>query len=316
MGTDYADIHSAYKNSQSLTDVLLLGHHRFGLLIIALFILAAVYLLSLSLTRQAAIFMVAQLIIGVLLFTRTQDLGVHHYYLMIPTMIAVIATAGVSIYGKAPWGSPRSLLIALYVVVMLGNCWLVFSPASANVFGASAILFSSERHYPLVRSDLRELRDLMVHLDDTTKSREGSIYVLASSYTLNDDILAHIDLGRCGVCKRLKGTAHVDKRDGLSTDSVEAQWFVVAEPIQYHLRPEDQRVIGILAEDVLAGTGIGACYRKVEPPFHLDGGVTAWIYERKQAPGNGVLREFWGRFAKLYPERRNMFPRDGPPTAP
>lgn len=52
-----------------------------------------------------------------------------------------------------------------------------------------------------------------------------------------------------------------------------ATHVVVADPVQFHLRPEDQRVVGILGEDILSGKGIGASFERLPYEFSLDNNV-------------------------------------------
>ena len=164
--------------------------------------------------------------------------------------------------------------------------------------------------YPLVRNDIDVLDRLLDRLGDLNIQQPGDIYVLASSGTLNSNILQN----RCRFspqgrffCDRILVTHDVDKRDGFPRQFLHASYLVVASPTQYHLRPDDQRVIGILAREVMEANGIGASFRRLPEEFSLDRGVTAWIYEKFQPFKRADLDALSGEFARYYPAKRSIF---------
>ena len=83
-------------------------------------------------------------------------------------------------------------------------------------------------------------------------SQDGrSIYVLASSEILNDDIIRQASLpDQMNYPYTLEKSNHVDLRDGFPTQFFTSSIVLVASPAQHHLRPQDQQVIGVLAEEM------------------------------------------------------------------
>jgi hypothetical protein len=310
--TNQADLNSAAMESGSFLEVLGRYVDRFGPLVVAMFLVSSVYLLVREQTRRGAVFLLAQFAVCMVLFGTTQDFGSHHYYLLVPSMVAAISLGVVSAYRAIDGRTARRLALAVYVALLLVNCAVVFVPGAAAHVGPAGALLSRERHPPMVRHDLAELQRLWTRLSALAEGNDGKIYVLASSNTLNNDIVRRIpadSFAPCLLCRRIAYTSHIDKRDGLMRDILEARWMVVGAPIQYHMRPEGQRVIGIPAREILSGQGIGVAYRKLDDEFSLDHGVKVYIYERVRPLEPAAEARFWDEFTALYPNLVKGFPR-------
>jgi hypothetical protein len=200
------------------------------------------------------------------------------------------------------------------VSALLANFLVVFTPSAGEYLGAGQLLLSDERRRPLVRSDIEELRRMAGEIERLVATGNGSVYVLASSDVFSDDILRHAseDANKhCQVCEQIVRASHVDKRDGLRRAFWDAKWVIVADPIQYHLRPEDQTVVGILADELLHPKGIGLAYAKRPYQFALDGGVTIYVYEKVRPFEKEAVENIGKQFLAHYPDAENLFDRPG-----
>ncbi len=86
-----------------------------------------------------------------------------------------------------------------------------------------------------------------------------------------------------------------------------ADLVVVADPVQYHLRPEDQRVIGEPAASFLAGTDVALAFRRLPERFVLDGGVTVMVFERLRPNSRGEVAALSARLRSAYPDRPEIY---------
>jgi hypothetical protein len=66
-------------------------------------------------------------------------------------------------------------------------------------------------------------------------------------------------------------------------------------------------VVGIPAREVTEGSGIGASFQRLSGEFKLDEGVTAWVYKKSRPFERTDLNALANKFAKYYPDRREMF---------
>jgi hypothetical protein len=88
---------------------------------------------------------------------------------------------------------------------------------------------------------------------------------------------------------------------------LDAAYVVVASPIQYHLRPEDQRVIGVFARELIQGTGIGRSFQRLPDEFTLEGGVTVSIFKKNRPLEQADLDAIADEFQGYYPDKRDIF---------
>jgi hypothetical protein len=308
--TDYADIYSAYKYSSTVFQAFKRFFAVMGSFYVLLLISGMFWSVRDRKTRSFSLFLIIQLGICFELFTRTQDFSIQHYYLQIPTMIVFISLLMTGIFSHLKKPVFRALLITAYGILLLVNLLVVFAPSVSESANKFAFLFSGIRHYPFVRNDIGEINNLLSALEKITVDTNDHIYVLASSGIFNDDILRNACLSsrqRYNFCDNILITYHVDKRDGFPSHFFTARYVVVAYPVQYHMRPEDQRVVGILANEVLNRKGIGSSFRKLPYEFTLDKNVKVFIYEKIKRFEKGDIENLEKLFLSYYPDRPDKF---------
>ena len=152
---------------------------------------------------------------------------------------------------------------------------------------------------PVVRDDADEL----IRLDGFIKTLDGNIAVLASSYTINPDILANIGpslnpLAPLSDSVKIMWLPAVDSRDGLPYGIAGAEYIIVASPVQTHLSPGDQRAVTVPAEMLMGGTGFSSAFEKMGEEFTLNGGVKVYVYRRTRANTEEEMAEVWERIKK------------------
>ncbi|QJD31205.1 hypothetical protein [Methylococcus geothermalis] len=282
--TNYAEIYSAYKgNGPALVNAAKFLFSTLGPATSFIFALGIFYGFANRRYRACFLFLTTQFVVILLLFTRVQDFGPHHVNLLIPTIVIVTSIFVVDAIQYINCVAIRRVAAAGYFLTLAVQFAIVFFPATANIASAAAPFLSRTRHYPLQRYDLDELRKLVDTIAFHLNNNKDQAYVIASSIILNDDILrnACYQFGHpSDICARISPSAHVDKRDGLSPSLFTARYIILATPIQYHLRPEDQRVIAIPAEAIQTGRTIGAAFKALPGDFHLDNDVRVVMYEK------------------------------------
>jgi len=307
---NYADIYSAYRTNYNILDALIKFYHYFGSFSILLCLLGCIQLIANKDMKKFALFFIAQFIIITLLFTRVQDFGPQHYYLLIPTIIIFIVFFVINLFLHLEKRIYKSVFLMGYMVILLINFSIVFIPRVSDNLAKISFLFPNVRCYPLVRNDLKEIEDLLSSLENLSNNKKGLFYVLSGSDILNDDILRNACLENkhtSTICKSILLSHYVDKRDGFPSQFLTAQYIVTADPVQFHLRPDDQRVIGILADEIINQKGIGSSFKKLNYEFTLDNNVKVHIYEKiKQFKGID-LDSLSQQFITYYPDKKDIF---------
>lgn len=310
MHTDYSDIYSAYRFNNSLIEVVRDVARKFGWVEIVVGLAGLAWLTVREETRVAGSFLFVQFCMIFVLFGRTQVFGVQHVYLLIPGIAVGIASVVISLWERMATGLWRATSVGCVFAMLAVSSLTAFASGAVSIAEHLSGLFPSTRFYPPFRNDIGVLENLLDSVVALELKQPGDIYVLASSGILNSHILQNAC--RLGprprsFCDRILNTHDVDKRDGFPRQFLQATYLVAASPTQYHLRPDDQRVVGVLARDVIGGSGIGASFRRLPGEFTLDDGVTVRIYAKvrpfKRADLNALEDEFNG----YYPGRARLF---------
>jgi hypothetical protein len=261
-------------------------------------------------TRVVGSFLIVQSFIVFGLFAATQDFGTQHYYLLIPGIALGVAVMVIGLWAQITNGFWRAASVGLVFTTLLASSATVFYPRAGSVSDNFDSLVPQIRYYPLVRNDLDVLWHLLDRLDELELDQRRDIYVLASSELLNSSMLkvaCRFGPRRRFFCDRILRTNDVDKRDGFPRQFLHAYYLVVASPTQYHLRAEDQRVIGVLAREVMEGDGIGTSFQLLPGEVKLGNGVTARVFAKVRPFERTDLDALANEFAGYYPDKRHIF---------
>lgn len=309
--TNYREVYAGYRSSDSIVFHVASLSHYFGMPFLATSILGLVLLSAQAGKRRIAFFLAVQFTTTFLLFTRTQNLGIHHDYWVSVTIF--LLTAFFLCEGCA-WLQTRRLKMTFASILLtasLANFLGTFHTETHDFFSPVSFALPQGQFYPLKRSDFAQVQSLLQKLDQLTRDSDGKIYILASSVVLNGTIVRNgcdifastlVDLER-----KLLATHDVDKRDGLPFQFFQAQYVVVTDPVSYHMPPEHQRVVGLLADELLKGEGLGRAYERLPFAFPLGDGSTAFIYKKNAPFQEDDLQRLSDTFVGLYPDDKEKF---------
>lgn len=309
--TNYSDIYSGYKFTTSFLDTLECLDHYFGHLII---ITAGMgFLLSLRHieVRKTAMVLFLQFWFSLILFSNTQDMGYHHYYILLPSLqffSCYFLLAALAITRNA--GKTLVSLIAISILLIL-NFSIVLIPPVAVSLQKIDFIFPQLRHYPQNRQDIGEIYKILDFLNKTDVNETNKVYVLASGHILNDDILRNACFTaetQLSYCHQFVTPAHVDKRDGIPLSLFQAKYIVTTDPAEFHMKKEDQQVIDKMRYMIINQKGFGNNYKKLQVEFKLDKNVKVYIYQRLRSTfeANDLI-DISDFFVELYPHHREKF---------
>lgn len=312
VSTDYAEMYSAYKTTAAIIPFVrdVCGH--LGLFASLLFVVALVVNTMQSRTQALSLFLLFHVIGVVFFFSRVQNFSPQHYYLIIPSMILAISVFMVTMAGALRTSAAKAVFFALYLAVLAAQFWIVFGkPAYID---GMAQWVSADRHPPLQRHDLNEMHRLLDALKERVRVGEDIVYVVASSVIINDDILRNAcrSFGyERNFCGSIPGASHIDKRDGFPQSFLYARWVVVANPVQYHLSSEGQRIVGVLTDEMTHPRSIGLSYEKEPGDFLLDNNVRVSVYKKVKSPDPSAVQDIQQRFLSYYPGRTDLLTANG-----
>ena len=309
---DYTALFASYSRSH-LAHLIEIGS-SFGWAFLLLALAAPFLAWNDPRTRETSLFLILTLILSYLLFTAVQKfMALHQQVLLIPYVLLLDYTAIFALDRRIRSTRVKAGTAVATGLASLALFLLCTAPGAAGKGIAGKLV--NLTYPPLQRNDLAELDRLAGRLRDIRESTPGAaFYVLASSGTLNDDVLRRA-MRRRGLDRLAEAVLpvhHIDSRDGFLFWLFRATHVLVAMPVQIHLDPESQRVIEIPARHLLDGTGLGRDYHQMDGEFVLDGGVRVAIFEQARHPDVGqiglLLKEF-SRYYSTWDAENGLFQR-------
>lgn len=304
--TNYSNIYSAYKNSSNYFELLWKTFNQFGILLIATLAIGTIKYFVNKRKKNFIMIIIAQTFLTLILFFNVQDLGIQHYYLIIPLILILTLFLFFNIKNKF---YKFTLIFVWFFNFIIGFDLLKF-----NYHKSINFLFTQTKLSPLERNDINVFNDLFKTIDNIENIDPGDIYVLASSDVINNDII----VGYCylpnkkiyqKICDKILNSSEVDLRDGFPININKAKYILIANPIQYHLNKDDQTVIGFPAEMLLTNNGIGEYFYKLPYQFNFgeNGEVVLMIYKKNKLIDNFELNRLSKMFIEKYPENKTIF---------
>ena len=325
LATDYGEIYSGYRSSHPYIHNLGALYNHFGLLTLFLAGLGVLASAANAKRRPVVCFLCLQFAITFVLLARTQDfvlsshgryVGVQHFYWAVATLALFIAFFARDLFLLVPTRAGRVAVLLITLAAIFANFAGTFLPRAGRFLAAIDFALPNARQYPMVRTDLDQVRRLLDTLDDLTKGSNETIYTLASSFTLNSSVVMEACLElepfHSELSRKIVATNDIDKRDGFPLQLLNTDYVVLTTPVGYHLAPADQRVIGLFADQLVTGEGIGKSYDRLNYEFRLEDGSTAIIFRRSRPIGLDPVYALSRQLIEFYPQHAGMF--ELPPT--
>jgi hypothetical protein len=315
IGTNYADMYSAYRGTEPLWKRVFNIVHVFGVYPACLTMGALTVLVSSKEMRRIGVFLAVQSSAAGLLFLRTQDHSMQHYLLYAPAVLMSTSTAGIWLCGKKANSKVLKLAVSVMFIASIATWSAVYGDHAQVLHRVFGPTLPASAYKPYKRSDIAEL----IRLDDTLAdllAKEGigdGVYVLSSSGDLNPDTLRNLSKSLNQPMKsgnRVYLGAHVDKRDGFPNDLLKCRLVIAADPPQYHLDRAGQQVVGIPVASFKNNTDIALAFRKHPMCFVLENGVTVFIYEKTRRIDKAEIALLSKRLQYSYPERPFIYRPD------
>ncbi len=274
---DYGSMYSGYKFSIS-TDIKLIARY-FGMLTVAFLAIGSVAAGVIKKERRT-VFLWLQLLICFFMFTSVQTHGQQHLLLYMPSLLvmALILIKHID----------RVWILAAVAVTAMANSVNVFIPRKQpdNIQQIKHYAFIPDFSMrPIVRDDIDDILMLKYTLDSVVEEGK-TLGVLASSFTLNEDILRNIEPSLGLESSRenyIYPLPQVDSRDTDMTALYNVNYMLVATPAQTHLAPENQKVVTEALNSFIAYADFATAYDEMPGYEKVIGGIELKLYKRNRA---------------------------------
>jgi len=318
---DHVFVQAPYRSTAGVFGAALRLWTYFGSLTLAGAAVGLVFALREPGTRVFAALFAIQAAAMLLAFNAVQTFGENHFYLLLPLFLVLESLALVRVLEAIRSSAARAVCFVVVLALLLVNFSAVLLPRELGRFtkrdgAAVEALFGRVAYTPAARADLEEVARL-ARFVGSVRPESRPVYVLASSPTLNPDVLRNARLSLPerpeipDLRTRIATGSHVDRRDGFPEALVAAEVIVTADPPQTHLAPSEQQVIVVPLEEIRAGTTIGQGLRALPETFRLRNGVVARVHVRDRPLAAEDRRAFEARLAATHPEKPDLLlPRE------
>lgn len=284
--TNYADLYSAYKMNLKIDYLFILRY--FGLILLILNLINSILMILKNKNRDKVIFILIQLISCFVIFIKVQTHGQQHLLLYVPGFIILTLFLYANLLNKLKFKNLGMIVcICLSAICTLNTFVDRQQPKLISELNKIA-LFPNFAMKPVKRYDTREILALNSYLDNLSQNGQKKIAVIASSFTINPDILLKaeesLSIAIPNTIKRdyLLPMSDVDKRDGFSYNLFVADYIVVADPVQLHLGEQNQQVVVLPYNEFINNEGIAKAFKKLPQKFTLENDVNVYIYEKQR----------------------------------
>jgi hypothetical protein len=210
-----------------------------------------------------------------------RQVGIHYTLHFTPFIILGLAVLGWSLWMEGSWWI-RVTTLCLAAVYLALNVVEGFTSVDVHIPPIIRPVFAA-REAPLERNDYSAVAHLVTYVRQVARHQEP-IYVAASSPTLNPSLLINAERAVYGwdhARLTVLYTPQVDTRDSLPLQTlVEAQYVMVARPVQVHLTIQDQRVVQVVVDIFVHHRAIARDFRLLPRTFTLAPRVAVTIYQR------------------------------------
>ncbi len=298
---DIGTAYSAYQLGLDFSERFFVHVGFLGLLLYAILLVGVFLSFRDKKLFACSTFFLTWIFVSVFLICRIQLMDRQHYYIMILPFAMLVATTAVVTFSK------NKYLGATLIFILTFN---FFQSYLGNFGGKLSSVFTAGYTVP-VRHDIDDLKVFVSDLNELTASNEKKIYLLASSGLYNSATLQAVYLPeRHGALQSLMGTADVDLRDGFPTRFFDADFIIVSEPIQTHLRPQDQSVVAALSEGIMHSPPLSRHFKKIKEYSFSPDGISTVKFKlcEKISPYEKADIDFVENyFVELYPNQPELF---------
>lgn len=271
---DYGNLYAGYKFSM-MTDFKLITRY-FGLIYIGMLAVCSV-IAAVKRKEKRTFFMWVQIVVCLFMFVSTQTHGQQHLLLYVPSLI--ILTLIIIKYITKEW---MLIGISLLAVIHSVNVYIPRKQPSNIQEIKSLSAMPSFSMLTVRRDDTDEILALKRKLDETVYMGD-SLGVLASSFTLNEDILKNVEPSLGVKTMRdnyIVSLPQVDSRDVDLSALYNVNYVLAAFPAQTHLAPGSQTVIEEAVRSFGEYTDIATAYEEVKGSETVIGDITVKLFHR------------------------------------
>jgi hypothetical protein len=299
LGGDYALAYSAYKNSDLWTNLWTVARNT-GLLWVAAAGVGTYSLARRPATRWQCLRLVLAAFVAAALFCAVQDMGYHHHYLLLPTVIVLagvfcLDVTGFALRKRAP------VLVVLLLAACLFNFAAAFTPGLRRIAGGVEPFITSLRSYPKQNPDYSAVRQLVVDLADRIGTASRYVYVIGDGSSLSPEVLKRsrlpevVDAAPFVLINNI-----VDLRDGFPSQLFLADYVLTSDTLRTEFATP--QMVSVQAHDMLLHDPAAAAHYELDSTYATTEG-NLLLYRKRRPVDAAFVDRLQERLKERYPAR-------------
>lgn len=293
IGNNYSESYNSWSRG-GLGYEMINQFEYLGLFVSLIVVIGWVYGIVNKKLRIPTLTMLFTYILGIVLFTRIQNMGHHQsLILMLPYIYGVFSTISMLINSKVKYSS---IIPALILVASMVNCTCL--NLADNV---GDILFSKLNIYPEQRTDLAQMDKVVNYLQNKVKNDE-SVTILAGSDMYDGSIFSNypdIDSN-----KFISVNNYYAASEGFPENFLTDKYVLLLSPIQEREQVKKEKVLSTIVKEFSTNSKINKKFKEIYS-VNLSSKVTATVYQRIKPVDNAEISIFikdFNEYCKMYPD--------------
>lgn len=305
-GKNYAVAYSAYK-SQDLWQNIVEMSRNAGLLWMAAAAAGALWLLKSAGASLVAFRILLTASIAAILFSLVQDMGYHHQYLLLPT---VLVLAGVFCTATAQFARQRNMpgLGCIFLAACALNFSFGYFPAVQKTAYAVQPLTTVMRRYPQQEKDYGLIRRIVTDLQNRLQGTSYLVYVVGDGKPLSPERLKRSFLPeQTDAAPFVLENNIVDLRDGFPSQLFLAEYILLSDTFRTSFTVPQQ--VSYQVHDLLLHDADFASYYRLEKIYH-GGEEDFLLYRRAKPTDTACIDLLKRRLQAFFPGQASLFEPD------
>lgn len=262
ISSNYSYFYKAYLNGNIIDQILSLIK-QFGFGIISFSVIGLFLSIKFNNMRKLSIILFINLIITLFLFNRVQTMGMQHIYIILPILLYGLIMFVANVIKMDIKHNLKTTILIIYVVFIISNFIISFNKINQNGYMFKSNLFGEPVLIPTVRDDynkIDELNDYILSIVD----ENNKIYIIGASHMYNSETFANFKLpSLIEKDKYYYEVSNVDLTHGFNTNIFDSKYVMTISPTQYHMNPNNERVVTMLYNSIENDTIISDNYKLI-----------------------------------------------------
>ena len=307
LAKNYSLLYSAYKTLnlwQNIWNVFL----NAGLLWVTAGLAGALLVLANSNARLTGLRLLVAAASAVILFCMVQDMGQHHHYLLLPTVLVFICLSCAAVLNLAARIKAAPFVAVPLLSLYALNFSFAYVPAFEKAAAVTGPYATVMRRYPERSANYETIRHLVSDLREKTQGTSMHAYVVGDGSALSPELLKRSYMPeQVDAAPFILVNSIVDLRDGFPSQLFLAEYVLVGDPFRTEFQTPQQ--VSLQVRDLLLKDPDFSSYYRLETTYPA-ARENILLYRKKKPVDRTCVDMLKSRLEPFYPDNPFVYEPD------